>query len=68
LSAEKLEVRYMTISKFSEVSGYTQKAIRRKIEEGVWIENRHYRRAPDNRVLIDVEGFKAWVEGARTRR
>lgn len=39
------------------------KTIRRKIEEGVWIENRHYRRVPDSRVLIDVEGFKAWVEG-----
>jgi hypothetical protein len=56
-------VRYVLIPKFCELSGYTDKAVRRKMEEGVWLENQHYRRAPDRHVLIDVEGIERWVEG-----
>lgn len=62
-AAEAAQFRYVTIGKFAELSGYTQKAIRRKIEEGIWIENRQYRRAPDNRLLIDVQGVEAWAAG-----
>lgn len=46
---------YVTIAKFSADTGDSEKAVRRKIEEGVWIEGRHFRRAPDNRVLIDTD-------------
>lgn len=55
--------RYITIAKFAASSGYTEKAVRRKIEEGVWLENRQFRRAPDGHILIDVQGVEAWVEG-----
>ncbi len=56
-------MRYVLIPKFSELTGYTPKAVERKIAEGVWIEGREFRRAPDNRILIDLEGFARWVEG-----
>ncbi len=52
-------MRYQLIPKFAEVSGYSEKAIRRKIEEGVWLENRQFRRAPDGRIMIDVEAVAA---------
>lgn len=55
--------RYVLISKFCVESGYTEKAVRRKIEEGVWLQNHHWRKAPDGHVLIDVEGIERWVEG-----
>jgi hypothetical protein len=55
-------VRYVLIPKFSELTGYTPKAVERKIAEGVWLEGREYRRAPDNRILVDLEGFTRWVE------
>lgn len=58
-----MNLRYVTIEKFAEASGYSAKAIRRKIEDGVWIETRQYRRAPDGRILIDVQGVEAWAEG-----
>ena len=57
-------VRYVRLPRFSELTGYTQKAVRRKIEEGVWIEGREYRRAPDGHIIIDMVGFEKWVEGA----
>lgn len=58
-----MSARYITISKFAEASGYSEKAVRRKIEEGVWIEGRQFRRAPDGRILMDLQGYEAWAEG-----
>ena len=56
-------MRYRLIPKFCAESGYSEKAVRRKIEEGVWLEGHQYRRAPDGHILIDVEGVERWVEG-----
>lgn len=54
--------RYVTIALASTLTGYSEKAIRRKIEEGVWVENREWRRAKDGHILIDMEGYERWVE------
>ncbi len=53
---------YVTISRAAAATGLTEKAIRRKIEEGVWLEHREWRRAPDGRLYISVRGYQAWVE------
>lgn len=53
---------YVTIARASELSGYTEYAIRAKIHRGVWLEGRVWRRAPDGRILISLGGLKAWVE------
>ncbi|WP_283148971.1 excisionase [Silvimonas soli] len=58
-------VRYVQIDQFCAMTGYTDRAVRSKIHEGVWIEGVHYRRAPDRHVLIDLEGYEKWVEGQR---
>jgi hypothetical protein len=55
--------RYVRLPLFEQLTGYTQKAVRRKIERGVWVEGRQFRRAPDGHILIDMEGYKKWVEG-----
>ena len=57
--------RYVTLARFEALTGYTEKAAARKIETGVWLEGHEYRRAPDGRLLIDMEGFERWVEGRR---
>jgi hypothetical protein len=57
--------RYVRLPLFERMTGYTQKAVRRKIEEGIWVEGRQYRRAPDGCILMDVEGYERWVEGQR---
>lgn len=56
--------RYVRLPLFERLTGYTQKAVRRKIEEGVWVEGREYRRAPDGHIIIDLTGYERWVEGA----
>jgi hypothetical protein len=55
-------INYFTIKKFAELSGYSEEAIRAKIKDGVWMEGRVFRKAPDGRILISAEGFESWVE------
>src|SRR6185369_3330703 len=53
----------VTITRFAELSGYTEDAVRAKIERGVWLEGVVWLRAPDNRILIKISGYDAWAEG-----
>jgi len=55
-------MRYLTVRKFSIESGYTEAAIRSKIADGTWLKDYVWRKAPDGRILIDVDGYEAWVE------
>ena len=55
--------RYVLLAVANQLTGYTIKAMERKIERGDWAEGKVWRRAPDGRVLIDLAGFQRWVEG-----
>jgi len=54
--------KYVTIQKFSDISGYTKRAVEAKINKGIWAEGVQYRKAPDSRILVDLEMFDKWVE------
>ena len=63
--SDKIQIapaRYCMIKVASVATGLTEKAIRRKIEDGVWVEKVHYRRAADGHVFIDMRAFEQWVE------
>ncbi len=47
---------WVTIRKAAEESGYSEHAIRAKIADGTWQEGQVWRKAPDGRVLISMEG------------
>lgn len=53
---------YVTISLAAMITGLSEKSIRRKIEEGKWVEGREYRRSPDGGILISMRGYAQWVE------
>lgn len=57
-----MAVRYKQIHQFCIETGYTVNAIRGKIRDGIWLEGREFRKAPDGNVLIDIEGYHRWVE------
>lgn len=57
--------RFVTVDKAAALTGLTAKAIRRKIEDGVWIEHHQWVRGPDGRIYIDVQGFTKWVQAWR---
>jgi hypothetical protein len=54
--------RYVLLPLANVLTGYTVKAIQRKIERGDWQEGKVWRRAPDGRILIDLIGYERWVE------
>lgn len=58
-------VRYVLPAKFEELTGYTTKAVERKIQTRVWREGKEYRRAPDGRILVDLQGYARWVENQK---
>jgi hypothetical protein len=64
-AASPTRADYVTIPIAAAITGYSAKAIRRKIEAGVWLEGREFRRAPDGHVLISVKGYESWVERGR---
>ncbi len=55
--------RYVLLPLANVLTGYTVKAIQRKIERGDWQEGKVWRRAPDGRIFIDLVGYERWVEG-----
>lgn len=55
-------MKYVTIPKFCELSGYTPDAVRSKIKRGDWLEGIIWKKAPDSRNLINTEAFEQWVE------
>jgi hypothetical protein len=54
--------RYVLLPLANLVTGYSVKAMQRKIERGDWQEGKVWRRAPDGRILIDIAGYQKWVE------
>lgn len=54
--------RYVLLPLAYAITGYSVKAIERKIERGDWMEGKVWRRAPDGRIHLDVEGYQRWVE------
>ncbi|MBN3747090.1 excisionase [Burkholderia sp. Se-20373] len=55
---------YVTVGLAAMITGLTEKAIRRKIEDGKWLEGREYRRSPDGGIFISIKGYQLWVEQA----
>lgn len=54
--------RYVLLPLAQMLTGYSVKAMQRKIERGDWQEGKVWRRAPDGRILIDLAGYERWVE------
>jgi hypothetical protein len=57
-------IRWVTVKKFADESGYSEAAVRRKIQDrkwpaAVWIK------ALDGHILINIEEYEKWVESAR---
>ncbi len=52
---------HVTIRKASELTGYTERAIRHKISNGLWPENLVWKWGPDGVQLIIMEGYETWA-------
>lgn len=59
-----IQVEWVLLPMFCGLTGYTEKAVRRKIEDGVWLQGRHFRKAPDGRITMNIQEYYKWVEQA----
>jgi hypothetical protein len=57
--------RYVLIPVFCALTGYTPKAVQKKIEKRQWRVGQVVRKAPDGHVTIDLDAYEKWVEGER---
>ena len=53
---------YVLIPRAAQLTGYSIRAIELKIYKGEWVEGREWRKSPDGRRQISMEGFARWVE------
>lgn len=58
-------MQWLTLKKFAEQTGYTQAAIRQKIQRGDWLLNIHYIKSPDGRIQINIKEYELWVVGMK---
>lgn len=56
-------MKYVTIKKLAEMTGYSEDAIRAKIKKGVWRLNEHWIKARDGRIHLIVDAIERWIEG-----
>ena len=54
-------MNWVTLKKFSVLSGYTEKALHHKIERGIWTKDIMWRKAPDGRLFININKFEDWI-------
>lgn len=54
--------RYVTVNLAATMLGMKAGAVRKRIERGVWLEGREWRRGPDGRIWVDTKGIEQWVE------
>ena len=55
-------MKWVLISKVIDLLGYTDDAIRAKRSRGVWLENTHWKKAPDGRLFFNLEAIQKWIE------
>ena len=54
--------RYVLLPLAQMLTGYSVKAMQRKIERGDWQEGKVWKHAPDGHIGIDMLGYHKWVE------
>jgi len=59
-------MKWATVNKLAELSGYTKKAIYNKRERGIWVEDTHWKKSPDGRLQFNIEAIETWIEGVTT--
>lgn len=56
-------MKAVTIKIFSQLSGYTDKAVRNKIYRGIWVKNIHYSKSIEGHITINIPAVESWIQG-----
>lgn len=58
MAAQVAPAPYITVALAALITGLTEKAIRRTIEDGKWLACREYRKSPDGGLFISIKGYQ----------
>lgn len=50
-------------AKFEQLTGFTPKAVERKIERGDWLEGYEYHRSRSGAITVFLPGYERWAQG-----
>ena len=53
--------KFVRIPRFAELTGFTEKAVRKNIEAGVWVEGIHYSKK-GRIILMNLEAYDKWAD------
>lgn len=56
-------MQWVRRNKIAEMTGMSLKAVDCKRQDGVWLMDIHWRKAPDGTIWYNTEAIDAWVEG-----
>jgi hypothetical protein len=54
-------INWVTVAKFAAESGYSEQAIRKKVNDRKW-PDAVWHKAPDGHILINIAEYERWVE------
>jgi len=57
-------MKWVKLRKYCELSGDTKDAVNAKRRNGLWAEGVQWRKAPDNKIWINLEAIDKWVENS----
>ena len=58
-----MTMKWVLINRLSDMTGLSEQAIYAYIKKGVWLQEIHYRKAPNNRLFFNTESIERWIEG-----
>lgn len=59
-STQPIALEWVTLQTYAVSSGYTEGALYQKIRRGHYIEGKHFRKAPDGRIHMNVQECQNW--------
>jgi len=57
-----LPIKWIKLKAWCAITGYTKDAFNGKKQRGEWVENIHWKKAPDDNIFINWQEIDGWVE------
>lgn len=64
MNAPVVNLEWMLIPCFCNFTGYSDKAVRRKLEDGKWLEGKMWKKGSDGHININLQEYYKWVREA----
>jgi hypothetical protein len=55
-------MKWIKLRKYIELTGETTETVRNKRRYGYWLDNVHYKKAPDGGLWINIQAVEEWLD------